>query len=952
MMLACELSAATSLAECGGKAFHLKQMLDRRIPVPPGFVVTNQAFQTFLNSNQLRALIHHHLRSIDLQNPESCQVASTAIQNFVLNGFVPNIVRNEVAFQLKKFQAAGKLVVRSSAVGEDSSHAAFAGQLDSILHVDHSLTAVCQALKACWASYWSARVLFYQRARNVFLDGMGVLIQEQVESVLSGVLFTQRPATPSVPDDPESIDLMLVEFCEGLGDQLVAGRMTPGRIVISRRNRAVTLETWPEGTFSRPPLESLCVQHMPRLAGYGLELEAAFGAPQDIEWTISEDSRLLLVQSRPITTVAVALRGRIEANHVSDSHSTASVETNPRRSDSSSNTTEAPRTDTAVASHRNRNNSVWSNANVNENFPDPICPLLYSIAEMGYYHYFRNLGRAFGISNRRIAAMEIPLRNIVGVHSGRLYYHLSNIHKVLRMAPFGEMLTESFNLFVGSGQTERDSAKHTWTGFARGWLGQICELMIIAFKTSWTFWSISRRISRFERTIDEFAARTQPDALAERGLPDLLEDLRDFQTIRCHRWVDAALADAAAMLSYSLLKRFLNREFPASDASTLHNSLLKGLSGVVSGKPMVELWNLSRQIQNDIELRSLFTNKSNDSANSVAMSSMEVLEQIRCRPQFESFRIELDRFLGCWGFRCSGELMLTVPSFQERPEALVDILRSYSELENGSPQELLERQNAERILATDQVLRQLSKRCLFKFIPWPRKSFLARRLLKWTQQSIMYRERVRLKQALLYSRCRRITLAIGSRLTERQIVSQAEDAFFLTIQELESLLSGSSMFPYQVRDLVTLRRKAHAEFADQRPPDTFSLPCGEYWTPLSNTAAAPECTVASEQGVLTGVGVCGGLATARAAVLKDVTEQGQLSVGDILVTRQTDPGWGPVFMLIRGLVMERGGMLSHGAILAREYGLPTVVGIPDATRRIQSGNTITVDGDRGHVELT
>jgi pyruvate,water dikinase len=86
-------------------------------------------------------------------------------------------------------------------------------------------------------------------------------------------------------------------------------------------------------------------------------------------------------------------------------------------------------------------------------------------------------------------------------------------------------------------------------------------------------------------------------------------------------------------------------------------------------------------------------------------------------------------------------------------------------------------------------------------------------------------------------------------------------------------------------------------------------------------------------------------------VLTDVAECGRLRPGDVLVTRQTDPGWGPAFLLVRGLVLERGGMLSHGAILAREYGIPSVVGVPDAVRRIRPGQALQVDGDRGVVRL-
>jgi pyruvate,water dikinase len=105
------------------------------------------------------------------------------------------------------------------------------------------------------------------------------------------------------------------------------------------------------------------------------------------------------------------------------------------------------------------------------------------------------------------------------------------------------------------------------------------------------------------------------------------------------------------------------------------------------------------------------------------------------------------------------------------------------------------------------------------------------------------------------------------------------------------------------------------------------------------------------QAELRGTGACGGRSEARAAVLDDISDARRLAVGDVLVTRQTDPGWGPVFPLISGLVIERGGMLSHGAIIAREFGIPSVVGVQGATSRIAHGARVRVDGDRGVVRI-
>lgn len=189
-------------------------------------------------------------------------------------------------------------------------------------------------------------------------------------------------------------------------------------------------------------------------------------------------------------------------------------------------------------------------------------------------------------------------------------------------------------------------------------------------------------------------------------------------------------------------------------------------------------------------------------------------------------------------------------------------------------------------------------------------------------------------------------------MVAREWLQNRSDIFFLTYQEVDSLLAGSSMFPYQTKELVQLRKDEHAGLSGMTPGDSFVLPSGCYLhihSPLAETPRKDESQV--DEKTLSGTGACGGQVTAPAAILRDMSECRMLREGDVLVTRQTDPGWGPVFFLIKGLVMERGGMLSHGAILAREYGIPTVVGVRNATQQISTGNRITVNGDRGIVQL-
>ena len=823
------LAHAARVPTAGGKAVNLGRLIAAGAPVPEGFVIPHGA----LNPGAIDEAWHAH-------------------------------------------SEGGTVIVRSSAMGEDGAAASFAGQLDSIPGVS-THQQLHSAVMRVWESQWSERVRAYQDARGIPLAGMGVIVQRQIDARISGVLFTVSPTSSSE---------MLLEYCAGLGEALVAGQVDPGRVTIARDGFQWARIAEPDHDV--PEVDRLlgdaAIRDLARLA---LDIERAFGAPQDIEWTIDGSARLWIVQARPITASLAEAREASEGGP----------------------------------------DQTWSNANVNENFPQPISPLLYSIARAGYYHYFRNLGRAFGVSERRLARMEPALRQIIGVHGARMYYNLTSIHHVLRSAPFGDSLAASFNQFVGA----EDTAEQPGAG---GRISQAREVAVIAVKTWWQFLFLTRRVEAFERTADVFAAATHPDRLAAKTQAALLADFRAFLDIRFNRWKNASLADTGSMVCYGLLQRLLAREFPGADQHALHNTLLKALPGLASGVPPLKLWDLSRMIRQDAALTTLVTSS----------PAGRVLEAIASDARFSGFKRAFDDYLEHWGFRCSEELMLTVPSFQENPAPVIDLLKSYVAMDGESPSDLLHRQEAERLRETARVLRALRRR--------PLRRLLIRTVLRWTQTSIQLRERARFKQALLYTRLRRVALTLGRKLAAAGRLDTADDIFMLTSDEVELLASGGEMFPHHVRELVALRRRAHRETSETAPPDSIDLPFGGY-LPLRAAAGAPGRHIEQfkEGDALTGVAACGGSATARAAILLDVTESSRLRAGDVLVTRQTDPGWGPIFPLISGLVIERGGMLSHGAIIAREFGIPAVVGVKGATQRIPHDARVTVDGNRGIVRI-
>jgi pyruvate,water dikinase len=276
-------------------------MLRLGLPVPDGFVVTDAAFQELLRGNGLSERIGNLCSPLEARDLQALRRASHLICLLVKGSEVPEQVRWEASNLRRRLLPGATLAVRSSGVGEDSESASFAGQLDSVLDVD-AAEELEPALLACWASYWSERSLFYQLSRGIKLGGMGVVVQEQIHSRISGVLFTEAPAASH-----GGRGALLGEYCFGLGGDLVSGRISPGRFSISRAGFGWRRHETPD---QPAPEEHAYLFHdamMSALGRAGLELEKAFGSPQDIEWTIDRDGRLFFLQSRPITVSAATV---------------------------------------------------------------------------------------------------------------------------------------------------------------------------------------------------------------------------------------------------------------------------------------------------------------------------------------------------------------------------------------------------------------------------------------------------------------------------------------------------------------------------------------------------------------------------------------------------------------------------------------------------------------------
>lgn len=315
-------------------------------------------------------------------------------------------------------------------------------------------------------------------------------------------------------------------------------------------------------------------------------------------------------------------------------------------------------------------------------------------------------------------------------------------------------------------------------------------------------------------------------------------------------------------------------------------------------------------------------------------SSASILEELRGVPGAERFLAAWDGFIARYGHRCPGELDIALPRWNEDPSSLVRVLSGmlHSEV-SGEHRRRHAAALREAEQATARILEAAGQGPL-----GPLRRRLVRALVTRARAYLAVREHPKFLLIHLLQHGRRILLEAGRMAVERGLLADVSDVWMLDLDELIAVLEGP---PRDVRETVAARRGTWKRYARLSPPPM-----------LTSEGEVPPLSASSQEtpGVLRGMGASVGVVEGTARVVMDPARE-VLRPGEILVAPFTDPGWTPLFIHARALVMEVGGLMTHGSVVAREYGLPAVVGVTGATTRIRSGQRIRVDGDRGQVVL-
>lgn len=914
-----------SLERIGGKGRSLAKMACNDFAVPGGFLVTADAYRGLVAADDLQARILKLARPHLVDGYPSFEQCAKDIAELILAAPMPPEVAAEIRTAYAGLDGDDlPVAVRSSANAEDLPGLSFAGQQETFLNV-RGAEAVVEAVRKCWASLWTAQAMSYRHQNGIPQDSvvMAVVVQIMVPSEVSGILFTANPATGDRSE-------LIVNASFGLGEAVVGGQVTPDTFIINREDLSVKEEVLGpkqqqiiyDGEQGVQLVEvaeadrasaSLSREQLQELSTTALKIESLYdGLPQDIEWAYC-DGKLHLLQSRPITNLPVQ---PVEV---------VWEPTPPAR--------------------------FVSRRQIVENMPDPICPLfeeLYLTRGLeaprpeslmvgggpmfvtinGYAYQRFDWPQIFAEAEAREKRNEAVTEAEIEAAE---YSAINDLLRKSRAAaaenagadiePFRESLCEADRAAFDEWRASQDQ-------------GNVDALITLPESDNPTYVAFNNTAAN-DKQLQGWFEKTKPrlEATADKwraldiksaSETQLLEGIVELGIEEGRYWSDdSSHTFGVAKSTDDHLQCFLRETLPE------HNFISGQFLTGIESKTMqanADLFEIAKLIRADEAL----------SYTVLVEPSAYLMAALRADERAKEVVAAIDQYLATYGHQ-GYSMDFIEPTQLEDPAALFATIKSMVRDKDYDPKNQAERTAAIRKEKHAEIAELLSglEYWQFRFRVW-----LA---LKYN----FIREEVAFRFGYTWGILRLMVFELGQRLVDKGTLARPDDVFFLVSEELEEAIAGERPEP-RFGELAAERRALREAWKQHHPPGTLPAIASEIdavsfkETQIKNDANSNE---------MRGFAVSSGRVTAKASVVLGPAEFDKMIPGSILVSPLTTPAWTQLFAHCVGLVTDVGSILAHGSIVAREYGIPAVLGVGDGTLRIKHGQTITIDGDAGIVVI-
>lgn len=756
---------------------------------------------------------------------------------YVAPGFVAFDIKTKedelTIFEMWKKSELGEVAVRSSATLEDGVELSQAGQYETFTCISED-TQFMNAIEGCLHSLNDQNVAKY---REFFAQGqsdMNIVVQKMVKAKAAGVLFTINPTTRAFE--------MRIEAIEGLGENLVSGKMASETFIINRTNPTFATES-----------KILNQAQLDNLYKSGITVEEALHHPADIEFAIDENDQVVYLQARPITTLDDPTMGELNTSYPVD-------------------------------------NDIITNHNVGEMLPGAITPLTISTVVFAIDYGLRKMLTDVGVAHH---IEDIPTELLISHYYGHLFFNMRYLYRITKAV-------------VGASKQNLDV----------GLCGQILEYEqpddfkkpngLIRLRNGLRY---GKFMGKYKKALKDIASIAESIDIKGDSVESLYKSISEHleplnEALLNHYIVSSYSGAMSSALFYILAKDNPNHDEVKGQIA----SVLEDIDGIESADIIKSLRDIARAVVEQCP-------------QAVDFDCDQLKHYLNDAP--ENVKSLQKHFMLRHGHRCIRESELRSPGWKDDLDGfashLLTLIKSITHyrLKESKGQS----DNVENFLADYYGLKRIALRA---FVNGSRKGCRSREYSK----SRMIIAVDKFKQA--YRR-------LAKMLVEKGALPDSDLVYFMTHQELGELINSHD--PRYIKKAFIRRRLLPEQ-------ERLKFQHVNIGTPIPISSSF-DFAIQGEK--LSGTPLSRGQVVGKARIISNAEDAKKLQKGEIMVAGYTDIGWSPYYALIAGLVTEVGSALSHGAVVAREYALPLVSNVKNATAIIRDGDLISVDGNLGTV---
>ena len=680
---------------------------------------------------------------------------------------------------------------------------------------------------------------------------------------------------------------IVIEACFGLGEALVSGKVTPDRFVINKSNIKILSEK-----ISDKKIECVLEQN-------GLVQEKTVPAERSTVSCLDKKQAMRLAKYVRKIESEFGLPQDIEwaicRNKIFFLQSRPITALPPEKSW--------------------EDRQIWCCNPAKEVIPDVATPATLSIIDAIFGDFMNPLFH--------MLCMERGEHPVYGLVAGRIYFNANIWGAVFRDLPGTKGL--DFMKLTGSHkglqqvvERLRNAVEEDLPDMKFSRLKFFLKIPLTIVDTLGNTPRKGWRILAKVGAANEEWSRLDAASLSTEEIVTLCEKMMtDFSEILGH-----ALYLFSILMALPILDMVCTKWLP--DGNTNAGKLLAGIGGMADAVAGLDIWRLAAAANSKVEVKELILSNNKWCTIEGKLSETD---------SGKEFLAEWSRFMLLHGHHCRGELELYNKRWFETPDYILKFIRSHiTQMDKIDPVQNFAKAAKQRRQMEQQCRKQLSN---------PIKRMIFIHLLARVQNGSVFRENIKSEVIKLLTATRKLLLELGKRLSYEGILKKDDDIFFLKIKEIAPVVQGNADF--DIHPVIADRRAYYNKNSSVTPPDVV---IGKF----DPDSYIPDA-IDEDTQTLNGLGVSPGIATGRARVILRANTEEQLLAGEILVAPFTDPGWTPYFVPAVAIVMDEGGVISHGSIVAREYGIPAVVNVGSGTKIIKTGQTIQVDGNSGIVKI-